>query len=258
MYFNCDACNKTYASARSLRNHHERQPLCARWLELRPGIKDFIDDKFTLPCNDTSDLTCGICGTEFSNVGNLNRHLDTQVICSKWLVYRDLKPLETYLAEDSWAPAPPTPCAPVPIHIIWNVFLTDREQARSCTEHLRDLRYVIAILPTGSDVPAFADGVRVDVLRYDGHDANVDSSGFDACCAKIEECRHERLNTLVFCNSGYQRSIPFLCHYLTRHHGNEVPTIERAIDLVLPQVDKANFASLRGPMIKSMEALLQE
>jgi hypothetical protein len=43
-------------------------------------------------------------------------------------------------------------------------------------------------------------------------------------------------NVLVFCNNGYQRSIPFLVYYLTNYHSDEVPSIEKAVELILSQL----------------------
>ena len=61
----------------------------------------------------------------------------------------------------------------------------------------------------------------------------------------------------MYCNSGYQRSIPFLCYYLLKYHSNEAPNIEKAIELILPQIDRANYAQTKEKYIESMTTLLQ-
>lgn len=258
--YSCGACQKTYSSAYTLKKHLVRQPLCQRWLDLVPGVKDYVDDKFRLPKAPTeSETTCGVCGETYANVGNLNRHLDSSVVCSKWAMYRDLEPLQAYVGGRKYQTAPEAlPCAFH--HIIWNVYLTDKEAARgtnlkdACAES--KVGYVIAILPEGEDA-AFS-GVEVTVLRYSGHEAHLDADAFDVECGKIEDLRRERRNVLVFCNSGYQRSVPFLCHYLVKHHGDEVPTVARAIDIIMPQVDKAGFSSDRNSWIERVETLFGE
>ena len=79
----CQACNKVYTSAYNLKKHLKRQPLCETWINLNPGIKDYIDDKFRLRMNDEDEATintkCFVCNTIFSNVGNLNKHLETNI-----------------------------------------------------------------------------------------------------------------------------------------------------------------------------------
>ena len=99
--FQCAACKKFYSNIYNLQKHLKRQPLCEEWIKLSPGIKDYVDDKFQLPCTDVEleeqKTKCFICNTVFANVGNLNRHLDTTLICGKWSLYKDLAPLETYI-----------------------------------------------------------------------------------------------------------------------------------------------------------------
>lgn len=92
----CNACEKYYSSEYNLKKHLKRQPLCERWLELVSGIKDYIDDKFSHETDIETiekQTKCFICNTTFANVGNLNRHLDTNIMCSKWAMYKDLEPL---------------------------------------------------------------------------------------------------------------------------------------------------------------------
>lgn len=96
----CPSCNKMYSNKYNLKKHFQRQPLCEEWMKLESGVKDYIDDKFQLPCSDLEleeqKTKCFICNTVFANVGNLNKHLDSSMICSKWSMYKDLQPLETY------------------------------------------------------------------------------------------------------------------------------------------------------------------
>ncbi len=304
----CGACGKDYGNMHNLRAHLERQPLCADWLRLAPGVRDYVDDKFRLPQTDgeqAHDSTrCGVCGKVFANVGNLNRHLHASVACSKWAMYRDLHPLHAYVlhharraadaeAADAWDPSHTKADAAVYMakmqrekerslaadndvlsrrftppehtglrHIIWNVFLADKELAVgtdfATTVKENNVKYVVAILPDAADYAARVKA-KVDhaVLPYVGHEPQLDASAFDAQCARIEEHRRARGNVIVFCNSGYQRSLPFLCYYLRKLHPGEVPSVARAIDLILPQVDKANYGTLRAGYIETIGALLE-
>lgn len=280
----CGACTKVYSSTYNLNKHLQRQPLCAEWMRLSPGISTYIDDKFMLPMSDReqrdASIKCFICGTTFANTGNLNRHLDCSVVCSKWAMYKDLKPLESYIAsgpkpaliasgaaeeeapfEPQSAPfEPPKPGAPM--HIIWNVYLTDKdsELTRDVIRE-NDIRFVLAILP---DAAIYAERVKVDVehcvMVYEGHRPALsrgELDAFDEQCRRIEGLRGERANVLVFCNNGYQRSLPFLCYFLIRYHASEAPTVERAMDLILPYVDRAGYPAVRGGMIAGVEALFR-
>lgn len=285
MQTSCAACNKVYGSKGALKKHLKRQPLCEQWVALRPGIKDYVDDRFMLPLTDMEKqdmpTKCFVCATQFANVGNLNRHLDASTICSKWRLYRDLQPLQSYMEPHT---EPHTAAGVLPqactvkgacsscdafeapkyslCHIIWNVFLIDKEFAAShdmrAVVEENNVKYVIAIMPDTSTYKGCMRSCWVDhcVMEYDGHTTSLDVAAYDAQCAKIEVHRSRRENVIVMCNSGYQRSLGFLCYYLMKFHPSEVPSVERAIDTILPQVDKQNYAAVRGDYIESIRNLL--
>lgn len=273
MHVECGACNKVYSSKHCLRKHHQRQPLCAKWLTMSPALTSYVNDTLMLPRDSGhDDLRCGICGTTFANKGNLNRHLDQTLICSKWAVYMEAERLLPYVdlklgrpldLDDSDATgryatfvAPERSCW----HIIWNVYLVDKDLANSLDMDAivtkNNIKYVVALLPNESEYPESLKSVDHVVMTYEGHTPVLDTAAFDTQCRAIEAYRHKRDNVLVFCNKGYQRSIPFLTYYLTRFHGDEVPTVERAIDLILPQVDKANYTHVRDGCIRDVSRLL--
>lgn len=256
----CDACNKHYSSKYNLAKHHKRQPLCLQWMELNPGIKDYIDDKFQLPLDDVVDLEtkCFICNTVFANIGNLNRHLDHSTICSKWSMYKELEPLQAYvnkpILEEFIAPKHRL------CHIIWNLFLIDKD-LKDIPEIIQEnnIQYVIGLFPDNTVYDkTFPEGIDHHVMLYKDHTTEINKKDFDEQCLKIESYREKRANIFICCNNGYQRSIPFLCYYLTRYHPNEVQTIEKAIDLILPQVDKNNYANLKDSYVFSTELLLHK
>jgi hypothetical protein len=257
----CDACQKVYSTPYNLKKHLQRQPLCEKWLSLQPGLKDFINEKIKLQAENTAkevNTTCHACKTVFANLGNLNRHLSTSVICSKWDLYNDLEPVQGYIGKTySGFDAPEYQLT----HIIWNVFLIDKEFAKNTDitsiAKENNIKYIIAILP-GDAEHTWLKELKIDyhISTYEGHDTNIDYQEFDTQCKKIEEFREKRENVFVLCNNGYQRSIPFLTYYLYKHHKEEVPTIERAIDIILPQVDKDNYRLQRDNYIQSMKELL--
>jgi len=278
--FQCFACSKFYSSIYNLKNHHVRQPLCKEWIKLNHGIKDYIDDKFQLPCTDLElkeqNTKCFICNTVFANTGNLNRHLDNSLICSKWSMYKELIPLETYIKpsnvefqpfdrgasrlEDNFVKfeAPKYSLC----HIIWNLFIIDKMYAAlpNLEEIIKEnnVQYIIAILPSKEDYKLKDLNINHSIMIYDGHDTQLDINEFDIQCKKIEEIRKQnnRPNIFIYCNNGYQRSIPFLCYYLLKYHPNEAPTFEKAIELVLPQIDRSNYANTKDKYVESITNLL--
>ena len=285
----CHACGKTYAS---LEKHHARQPMCAEWLALSPGLaKRFVDGregKF----DDWARTECPGCKQMYSNVGNLNKHLDKSTCCRKWRMYAELKGIDDFQPAYSEPAkhaevAPQDPHARYAMHIIWNLFLTDRDsvEAAELATMLSGLRirHVVAMLPEegGAEVEgvkvreavaaveaaAAAEGVGVREMRYADHASagdrdglgaafGVDLGAYDETCDFIEAARAARENVLIFCNNGYQRSVPFLCHLLTTRHADEVPNVAKAVDLVLPQVDRQNYARLRDETIDKVTAVL--
>lgn len=277
--YKCDACHKHYSSEYNLKKHIKRQPLCQQWIDLNPGIKDYVDDKFMIPLTDIEKSEihhkCFVCGTDFANLGNLNRHLDHNIICCKWSMYKDLEPLMTYIRpkdncyasiseDDSIQTKYDSFNAPTYnlCHIIWNIFLIDKDFALlpNFEDILKEnnIEFILAILP---DEKVYTDNIKIKIdhhiMKYENHNTFIDINEFDSQIIKIEEYRKQRKNIFVFCNNGYQRSIPFLCYYLTKYHSNEVPNIENAIDLILPQIDKNNYASTRNDYIESMKTLIE-
>lgn len=290
MMKSCDACNKLYSSQYNLAKHWKRQPLCQQWVDLQPGLKTYVDECFTSPMTEKEqeeiDTKCFICTTTFANVGNLNRHLDTSVICGKWSKYRDLQPLSTYIhstlaygAAFSNDMEPVEECEPrashgfLPfvalkhdplVHIIWNLMLADKQfmtgQNVQSVLDGNNIQHIIAILP---DRATYADNVSVDtphsIMLYQEHNEEIDTAQFDEQCLLIDEYRgrESRGNVLLFCNSGYQRSIPFLVYFLLKYHNSEAPTVSRAIDLILPQVDRNGYSANRDAYITSVTRLLE-
>jgi hypothetical protein len=94
-------------------------------------------------------------------------------------------------------------------------------------------------------------------MSYEGHTMDINPKQFDEQCNIIEEYRKTRDNVFIFCNNGYQRSIPFLTYYLCHHHADEIHSIEVAVDTILAQVDKKNYAKIRDTYVQSMHDLFK-
>lgn len=148
-----------------------------------------------------------------------------------------------------------------------NVLLCDKT-ARLSTDDLtaNKVKHILAILPNADALPAAVrdSGIPVTVLAYgDQHEPTLSTAqraDFAAAGALIDaeaQAAEQRGSVLVFCNSGYQRSIPFLAYYLTTRHPTEAPTVARAVDLILPQVDREGYSASRDRWIAAVEAVLR-
>ncbi len=146
------------------------------------------------------------------------------------------------------------------IHIIWNVYLTDKDSKLNSNNLADDkITHIVAIIPNEEIYnEKFKKPISHTIMKYEGHNVNINFNLYDIECEQIEKHRKDRNNVLVFCNNGYQRSLPFLVYYLTKYHSDEVPTVERAIDIILPQVDKKNYSTDRNKIIESVENLLRK
>lgn len=154
-------------------------------------------------------------------------------------------------------------------HIIWNVLLADK-QFEITGESLQEnkIGHIVAILPSKDDFLKLIPEPLLPVINYtvmeygDTHEPVVDHAKYREVGALIdglarsttsaESCR----NVLIFCNNGYQRSMPFLVYYLTTFHPDECPTVARGIDLILPQVDKKNYSAIRDQVILATTTVL--
>jgi len=272
----CDACMKPYSNRANLKKHWLRQPLCVKWMELHPGLKDYVDDVFEDEQNESNatihltsskyegedNCQCKVCNVLFANVGNHNRHLNNSVMCKKWTMYSEMKPVSMYASFE----APKNKIC----HIIWNVFLIDKEQVVSdqFANLVRDEKIVHVVgiikekfLETLKEKCTFLPHSNLQdftytSLIYHGNTPVIDWEEYDKVCDMIEEKRGERKNVAVFCQNGYQRSLPLLVYYLIKTHREEVPTIERALDIILPQISKDNYVKMREEYIPILTDLI--
>ena len=100
----CEACNKKFTTKSSLKRHHERSQVCKKWISLEKpnpfkfdiSIVDFIEDikyKITirnLTTENENMIYCKYCSVNYSNVGNVNKHYKTAIICNM-LAYNEFQ-----------------------------------------------------------------------------------------------------------------------------------------------------------------------
>lgn len=242
--FECPACHKIYSTNTNLNKHKKSSKICRKWikyLEISPVLQNEEICNFSkyIPPIEFRKNTKNLKFSDENNyhIDSNNYFLDTNN--SKYHKFIPSDPNEKKL-----------------IHIIWNVFLTDREE--KITKKILEknkIKYIIAILPNKEIYDDNLKDINHIIMEYNKHEPTLDLELFDQQCHEIEKYRKNRDNILIFCNNGYQRSLPFLCHYLTRHHSDEVPNIEKAIDLILPHVDKENYSKNRNNFIESMNKL---
>lgn len=288
----CKACNRIYSSKGNLDKHVRCSEVCQSWMR-QIGDKedahlyDLIQSRYISTDDVLKALipsiigkACEYCRKTFESGSALHKHMRSSVVCDKWrqhhLLTNAQRLLSDQLMQESAISFKP-PCDSADIgtyaefqapkysicHIIWNVLLVDKEFIKKmdfkevCEEN--KVEYIVSILPNEE---VFKEAVTFDIdhslMLYSGHDTHLDIDRFDEECAAIERHRSHRNNIIIFCNNGYQRSLPLIVYYLTKFHGDEIPSIERAIDIILPQVDKDNYATNRDNTIESVTLLFQK
>ena len=148
-------------------------------------------------------------------------------------------------------------------HIIWNLVVTDKlTQLTKEIIEKNKIKHILAILPEKNDFLTLntdIPDVSFYVMNYGtGHDISINFDEYDDCCKQIDEVAKLNgiRNVLLFCNSGFQRSIPFLTYYLIKYHPNEISNIEKAVDLMIPILDRDNYFLQREMYINNLKILL--
>jgi hypothetical protein len=93
--FPCKGCTKNFASKQSLERHLERFPLCKEWKEgdgklISESVTLWADKLVSSAIQGETYKACAFCKTEFSNVGNFNKHFASAVTCNR-LAYAAVK-----------------------------------------------------------------------------------------------------------------------------------------------------------------------
>ena len=162
---------------------------------------------------------------------------------------------------DTITPMPPSKT----YHIIWNLLLADKQLELTPDMIASEkISHIFAILPSTAEFMQLNIAIPdcpFTVLEYgDIHEPVINKELFNKCGQMIDKLARKpvRENILVFCNNGYQRSIPFLAHYLTEFHRDEVKDVEKAIQIIVSQVDKPNYNNLVAPMTESVSQILSQ
>lgn len=96
----CKGCGKYYINDKALQKHQNKNNLCKTWISLLEknnlALKIQKIHEQNDVCNNTDEpITCTSCNKNYSNVGNLNKHLKNNSICRK------LKDFLTYSFENN-------------------------------------------------------------------------------------------------------------------------------------------------------------
>ncbi len=149
--------------------------------------------------------------------------------------------------------------------LLWNLYLTDKLTPLLQKDlNYHKIREIVAILPEEDDFKALNADIgdtSVTVLAYHhNHTPVLPKEQYDTIAQRIDAIarlpREERRGILVFCNNGYQRSLPFLVYYMTKFHSDEFPTIEKAIGFILSTLRSTNSFEEKKQMIQTIQSLL--
>ena len=166
------------------------------------------------------------------------------------------------------SPQPFEPCAPSPFRfIIWNLYVTDKLTPLD-QETMRQLKIaeIVAILPEEEDFAALnADigDIPVTVLAYHhNHTPVLDVQQYDSVAKRIDEIakrpRDLPRNVLVFCNNGYQRSLPFLVYIMMTYHKDEFPTVDKAMGVLFSALQSTATNEEKLALVSSVKQLFEE
>ena len=153
-------------------------------------------------------------------------------------------------------------------HIIWNLFLTDRDSDLSLDDLTsNNIHLVVTIMPPERfdeyRQKLLSDYKKIEVYNmfYNGHNMTLTEEmidDYELVCNKLLSLQQRRRNAIICCNNGYQRSLPFLCYYLTKYHNDEVPNYTKALDIILPQVCPKDYITKKDSILESTTKILEQ
>lgn len=266
----CYICNKTYSNPGNLNKHLKNNPECLKHNLWSKYSGNMPVEGYNPETNNTK--------FEVPNVGGFDKHTykhtEPQIIQNKELtqeIFDDYMKneefnrtnfLNFYDSNDTTFGEAPDHNDSKLFHIIWSLYLTDKESVKDSEALQKEIKknnihYVMSITPCTTVV---AD-VDCDNILYKGHDpviSNEEFDNFNKFADKIDDYRMSRKNTLIYCNNGYQRSLPFICNYLISRHGDEVPNLDKALDICLSQIDAANYNNIKEGTKKALMLITKE
>lgn len=129
-----------------------------------------------------------------------------------------------------------------------------------------DVGAIVAIMPTINDFSKAAPelvaaGVPLCVLTYDRTKSSLDLCQFEEAAVRIETILNtsQQKTLMIVCNTGFQRSIPFLAWYLIYYCKMHEMTVEKVIDMTMPQYDMDGYKieEMRKIIIDNVTQLLK-
>ena len=119
------------------------------------------------------------------------------------------------------------------------IYLTDKAAPFTYADLQKEkIGHILAILPNNDELTSLFEKFGVipyTVFYYgDDHTPNISQEDFNKFANTIEGLarQSEHTNLLVFCNNGYQRSLPFLVYYYLRMNPSHCDGIQEAIDWI--------------------------
>ena len=241
--YECISCGKTFTTNSNVLRHYKKSIICQKWYKLNND--EIYKMRFYKHLNDSKQfINKGLLKLADMPIGYTSEGYikDNHIFVSTKKA--DIKKVECsdLCKLDFTNFFPPNDNL---IHIIWNIYLSDKYQKinKALIENNK-IGYIIAILPTEEHYKNYIDPALVPyyTIEYnDQHKDVIDSKLlqiYQEQCDKIELVRKtEYRNIIIFCNNGYQRSIPFICYYLLKYHPDEYSSLLRVLELILSRID---------------------
>lgn len=274
----CEICHKEFSNVSNLGKHMKRSLICKKWKDYN-FVKTLSETK-VIPTN-SSEYEYHM--KEIDTINDINLYEDQDNIQSTKNADCDFnntidKEYVTKVHENGYSYLSSTgkneryekfePIKDKLIHVIWNVYLVDK-QTKLNEEILNKNKvgYILAILPDEKEFKKYhseiLDKVPYFVMEYgDKHEDVLDEKTIDMYknqCNMIDTIAKQnekgKRNVFIFCNNGYQRSIPFICYYLMKYHPEEISNLSQALDQVLPQINKETYMKEKDTYLQRIPKL---
>jgi hypothetical protein len=258
--FECVSCSKRFSTQSNLNRHMRTSIICEKWKAHMPP---------KAPAHHLSpqkEAYNANCLTEPHSINDYYKPNEDSTVSFDTIRYTIHDPPKDNL-----------------IHVIWNLFICDKYQKIDQDVIDRNgIGYIITILPYESDYLTYipdelttgnptlsweakeaADKTLPHhTIEYlDTHEDTIDAAllaTYQDQCARIEEVRKQpNRNIIIFCNNGYQRSVPFLCYYLLKYHPDEYPSLINVLQLVLGKVQGKPEPDYMNEYIKLLPKLCE-
>jgi hypothetical protein len=237
----CKACGKKFTTHANINRHLKNSIVCQKWIDSKQNPVSSDKLHFDVyPKADSNEL-----------VDSLDEHYK----------YNEDMTVNTDTKTSIKFEAPKDNL----IHVIWNLYLCDKYQ--TIDQELiinNNIGYIIAILPTKEDYQKYIDPqlCKHHVIEYfDNHEDIISDDlikTYENQCGIMEDVRlngtasmkmsgygnKNHRNIVIFCNSGFQRAIPFICYYLLKHHPDEFHSLIAVLHLVLGKMQNKHQPDL--------------